>query len=65
MEYDKARTEFLESLGYQVIRFTNDAVRYNIHAVVDEILRTIKMIVQTPSPFKGEGRDEGPTRNAE
>ena len=35
-EYDKTRTEFLEALGYQVIRFTNNDTRYNIHAVVDE-----------------------------
>ena len=41
-EYDKVRTEFLESLGYQVIRFTNHDVRYNIHAVVDEIVRVIE-----------------------
>ena len=42
IEYDKARTEYLEGLGYSVIRFTNDDVRYNIHAVVDEIVRTIE-----------------------
>src|SRR5215216_2757012 len=27
MEYDQARTDYLESLGYEVIRFTNDDVR--------------------------------------
>lgn len=41
-EYDKARTEFLETLGYQVIRFTNNDVRYSIHAVVDEIVKEIE-----------------------
>jgi very-short-patch-repair endonuclease len=41
-EYDKVRTDFLEQLGYQVIRFTNDDVRYNINAVVDEIVRAIE-----------------------
>jgi very-short-patch-repair endonuclease len=41
-EYDKVRTEFLESLGYHVIRFTNNDVRYNIHAVVEEILRVVE-----------------------
>ena len=45
-EYDKVRTEFLESLGYQVIRFTNNDVRYNIHAVVDEILRVVEKRMQ-------------------
>jgi very-short-patch-repair endonuclease len=41
-EYDKVRTDFLEQLGYQVIRFTNDDVRYNINAVIDEIVRAIE-----------------------
>lgn len=41
-EYDKARTEYLEELGYKVIRFTNDDVRHNIHEVVSEILRTVE-----------------------
>jgi leucyl-tRNA synthetase len=59
MEYDKARTEYLEYLGYKVIRFTNNDVRYNIHAVVDAIVKEIENILQTPSPFEGEGRDEG------
>ena len=44
-EYDNARTAFLEELGYKVIRFTNDDVHFNIHAVVDEIARTIESIV--------------------
>lgn len=46
-DYDKARTEFLEELGYRVIRFTNDDVRYNINAVVDEITRTIDTLLET------------------
>lgn len=37
-EYDAARTEYLEALGRTVIRFTNQDVRYNINAVVGEIL---------------------------
>ena len=45
-EYDKARTEFLEALGYQVVRYTNNDVRYNIHAVVDEIIRTAEKRLQ-------------------
>jgi very-short-patch-repair endonuclease len=58
-EYDAARTEYLETLGYKVIRFTNDDVRYNINAVVAAIMEKIENILQTPSPFQGEGRDEG------
>ncbi len=41
-EYDKARTEYLEGLGYKVIRFSNNDVRYNIDAVANEILQTIE-----------------------
>jgi len=41
-EYDSARTEYLEELGYKVIRFTNNDVRYNILAVADEIMRTVE-----------------------
>ena len=41
-EYDKTRTIFLEELGYKVIRFKNDDVRYNIHAVVDKIIQVIE-----------------------
>ena len=40
IEYDAARTTYLEDLGYHVIRFTNDDVRYNIHPVVDGIIKT-------------------------
>ena len=59
MEYDAARTEFLEYLGYKVIRFTNNDVRYNINAVVDEIAKAIVSRLNLPSPYKGEGRGEG------
>jgi very-short-patch-repair endonuclease len=44
IDYDAARTAYLQEVGYQVIRFTNDDVRYNIHAVVDEIVRTIEQL---------------------
>jgi len=48
--YDLARTAFLEEMGYSVIRFTNDDVRYHLNSVVDEIIRTIEFI-SNPSPF--------------
>jgi len=44
-EYDLARTAYLEALGYKVIRFSNQDVRYNLQSVVDEIVRTIKMLI--------------------
>jgi very-short-patch-repair endonuclease len=37
-EYDAARTEYLEALNRTMIRFTNEDVRYNLHAVVQAIL---------------------------
>ncbi len=40
--YDNARTEYLEDFGYKVIRFTNNDVRYNIHAVASEILQIVE-----------------------
>ena len=46
MEYDQARTEYLENLGYKVIRFTNDDVRYNIHTVVAKILEEVEIRIQ-------------------
>ena|SRR5688572_26848762 len=50
-DYDTARTAYLEELGYKVIRFTNDDVRYNLDAVVDEIVRTIESILIPPSLY--------------
>jgi very-short-patch-repair endonuclease len=42
IEYDTARTEYLEELGYKLIRFTNNDVRYNLNSVVGEILRMVE-----------------------
>ena len=41
-EYDTARTQFLEDLGYKIVRFTNQDVRYNLQTVVDEIIRMVE-----------------------
>jgi very-short-patch-repair endonuclease len=42
LNYDSARTEYLENLGYKLIRFTNDDVRYNIQAVAASILQAVE-----------------------
>ena len=42
VEYDQARTEWIESQGYRVIRFTNREVRENISVVVEAILEQCK-----------------------
>jgi very-short-patch-repair endonuclease len=39
VEYDAVRTAVLESLGLQVVRFTNDEVLENIEGVYDELTR--------------------------
>jgi len=52
-EYDQSRTEYLEALEYKVIRFTNNDVSYNIHAVVTEIMQEIESRINkddTPHP---------------
>jgi very-short-patch-repair endonuclease len=46
MEYDLARTEYLEELGYKLIRFTNDDVRHNINAVADEIIKVVEKRIE-------------------
>jgi valyl-tRNA synthetase len=48
-EADKLRTEILESLGYRVIRFTNEEVLGNI----DEVLKSILNALQTPPSGDG------------
>jgi very-short-patch-repair endonuclease len=40
-EYDKKRDEYLKSLGFRVLRFSNREVLLNIEGVVTEILRNI------------------------
>ncbi len=37
-EYDAARTQYLESIGCTVIRFTNEEVRFSIYEVVQKIV---------------------------
>jgi very-short-patch-repair endonuclease len=41
-ENDQARTEYMESLGYRVSCFTNNEVRYNIDAVIAEIVEQVE-----------------------
>jgi very-short-patch-repair endonuclease len=47
-EYDAVRTEYLESLGYHIIRFTNDDVRYSLNGVVAEIENVINDLMNQP-----------------
>ncbi len=51
--YDIVRTAYLEELGYRVIRFTNEDVRYHLNAVVAEIIRAIE---SSTTPLPGRER---------
>ena len=42
VEYDQARTAWLESQGYRVVRYTNRDVKENFAAVVENILEHCK-----------------------
>jgi len=48
-ENDHARTEYLVSKGYRVIRFWNTDIMQNIEGVIDEILNTL-------TPYQVRGR---------
>ncbi|WP_354064463.1 endonuclease domain-containing protein [Devosia sp. 2618] len=42
MYYDAARTRFIETQGYRVLRFTNDDVLNNAEGVFDTLARAIE-----------------------
>ena len=61
VEYDNARTKFLENEGYRVIRFWNNDVMDNLEGVVQRIERELS---NRPSPNPSrtrEGSIWGPT----
>ena len=39
VEYDRARTDWLQANGYRVIRFTNAEVNHQLESVLEAILR--------------------------
>lgn len=53
-KYDDSRSEFLESLGYRVIRFTNDEVINHFQKVIERIKN--ELAISSPlSTRRGEG----------
>ena len=63
-DYDGKRTEFLETLGWKVIRFWNSDVSDNPEGVAQAILLSVRERVSkqpTPLPLPGlrEGRSKG------
>ena len=51
-EYDVARTEWLSDHGYEVIRFTNREVRYQLNSVLEAIHAACQRLTlsRLPSP---------------
>ena len=45
LEVDAARTERLESLGYRVVRYTNDQVLEDLDAVAEDIAQCVKHVL--------------------
>ncbi len=58
IEYDAARTTELKAHGYRIMRFTNEAVLYQLGTVLVEILQAVEphSVQDTaPSPKLGRG----------
>jgi len=56
LERDARRTSFLQSEGYQVLRFWNIDVATNIEVVL-ELIQSAVLATPTPTPpHKGEGK---------
>ena len=54
VDYDEARTKFLESVGYKVLRFWNNQVLQEMESVL-EAIRIEITLSPTPLPQAGEG----------
>jgi very-short-patch-repair endonuclease len=56
IEYDKRRTEFLQSQGWRVLRFWNNDVLNNLDGVLASIVEALSAAPPSqPSPLQGEG----------
>jgi very-short-patch-repair endonuclease len=61
---DAARTRFLESEGYRVLRFWNNDVLGNIDGVLEMIQNAILATPTPTPPHKGEGKVSASARDA-
>ena len=52
IEDDSERSEYLESLGYKVIRFWNHEILNDIHHVLEQVHR---YLIEVPSPQPSSG----------
>ena len=50
LKYDKVRTEYLESLGIQVLRFPNNELDLNFEGVCIAIANCVNALVGQPPP---------------
>ena len=53
--YDKSRTLFLKSVGFQVVRFWNHDVLNSVDSVLERIVEFLDVPSPRPSPCEGEG----------
>jgi poly(A) polymerase len=63
-EMDEARQEFLEALGLEVLRFSNDEVQNDLPSVLDRIRQSAVSVATktSPSPLAERGTEgEGPS----
>ncbi|MBO9383192.1 MAG: DUF559 domain-containing protein, partial [Roseiflexus sp.] len=59
--YDAARQAFLESLGYRVVRFTNEQVLQDVHAVLRVVQAALGPHPLSPSLQAGKGNNPSPS----
>lgn len=55
IDYDLARTDYLQSLGFKVVRFWNNEVLSNLDGTLEALKEHISSPSPQPSPQRGEG----------
>jgi len=58
-DYDEHRTQYLQSMGYRVLRFWNNDVLANIESVLEVILEAVASPAPHPSPLSIGERGPG------
>ena len=59
--YDIARTQWLETQGYKVMRFWNSDVLQSTHEVGEQIFAALRAATPLPSPPPQRGRETRPS----
>jgi adenine-specific DNA-methyltransferase len=61
VDYDERRTQYLQSMGYRVLRFWNNDVLANIESVLEVILEAVASAAPHPGPLpRGERETSAP-----